>query len=100
VPVAEYLIRPAAHDGWLVIPAAELADVLSPHGYDLQPGPGYGDLHLSAAGYEISFSGEEAGWQVIIEGDITDLDTDAVIAQIARQVQDFTQTAAEWFRYT
>ena len=100
MPEAEYLIRPASHDGWLVIPAAELADVLTPRGYGLQPGPGYGELHLSAASYEISFSGEDAGWQVIIDGDIADLETDEVIAQIARQVQDFTHTATEWFRYT
>jgi hypothetical protein len=37
---------------------------------------------------------------VSIDGDIADLDTDEVIAQIAQQVQDFTHTATEWFCYT
>jgi hypothetical protein len=57
-------------------------------------------LRLQAPGYEISFSGEDVGWQVTSDGDIADLDTDEKVGQIARQLQDFTQTAIEWVRYT
>jgi hypothetical protein len=57
-------------------------------------------MHLQAVGYEISFSGEDVGWQVTFDGDIAGLDTDELVAQIARQVQDFTRTATEWVRYT
>jgi hypothetical protein len=97
---SEYLIRPASPDGWLAIPASALAEVLTPRGYDLRAGPGFGDLHLQAAGYEIAFSGEDPGWQVTLDGDIAHLDSDELVAQIARQVQDFTGTATEWVRYT
>jgi len=37
---------------------------------------------------------------VTFDGDIADLDSDELVAQIARQVQDFTRTATEWVRYT
>ena len=100
VPEAEYLIRPASHEGWLIIPASALAEVLTPQGYDLRSGPGFGHLHLHAVGYEISFSLEDPGWQVAFDGDVAHLDSDELVAQIARQVQDFTGIATEWFRYT
>jgi hypothetical protein len=61
MPEAEYLIRPASHEGWLVIPASALAEVLTPRGYDLRPGPRGGDLHLQGVGYEVSFSSEDPG---------------------------------------
>lgn len=77
-----------------------MAAVLSPHGHGVEPGPGFGDLHLQAPGYEISFSNEDPGWQVIFDGNIADLDTDELVAQVSRQVQDFTHTATEWIRLT
>ncbi len=86
MPEAEYLIRPASHEGWLVIPASALAEVLTPRGYDLRPRPGFGDLHLHGVGYEISFSGEDQDWQVAFDGDVAHLDSDELVAQIAREV--------------
>jgi hypothetical protein len=100
VPEAEYLIRPASHDGWLAIPATDLAEVRTPRGYDLRTAPGLGDLHLQAADYEISLSDEDPGWQVTFDGDISHLDSDKLVTQIARQIQDFTRTATEWVQYT
>ena len=97
---AEYLIRPASHDGWLEIHVNSLADVLTPNGFDVQPSPGWGDLHLQGEGYEVSFSGEDAGWQVTLNGDLANLDTDELVAQVARQIEDFTHTATKWVRYT
>jgi len=73
--------------------------VLTPRGCDARPGPGYGDLHLRGDGFEISFSGEDDGWHVIIEGDLANLDTDELAAQIARQIGYSTQTATEWLRF-
>lgn len=61
--------------------------------------PGYGDLHLQGDGFEISFSDEDDGWHVIIEGDLANLDTDELAAQIARQIGHSTQTATEWLRF-
>jgi hypothetical protein len=100
VPEAEYLIRPSSHDGWLGIPANSLAEVLTPRGYGAEPGAGFGDLHLHATGYEISFSGEDPGWQVSIDGDIAHLDTDELVARVARQIEDFTGSATEWVQVT
>jgi hypothetical protein len=100
VPEAEYLIRPSSHDGWLTIPGNSLAEVLTPRGYDTQPGDGWGDLHLQAADYEISFANEDVGWYVSFDGDVADVDTNELVAQVARQVQDFTGTATEWIRVT
>ncbi len=100
MPEAEYLIRPSSHEGWLVIPADSLAEVLTPHGSDAAPGIGFGDFHLRASGYEISFSNEDPGWQVIFDGDISQLNPDELISQIARQIEDATGIATEWVRYT
>ena len=50
MPGAEYLIRPSSHDGWLVIHANSLAEVLIPRGYSVEPGAGFGDLHLQVQG--------------------------------------------------
>lgn len=100
MPEAGYLIRPSSHEGWLEIPASSLAEVLTPRGYPTEPGDGFGDLHLRATDYEISFSGEDPGWQVSVDGDIAHLNTDELIAQVARQIEDFTGTATEWIRIT
>ena len=71
-----------------------------PRGCDVRPSTGWGDLHLQGDGYEIAYSGEDVGWQVIFEGDLANVDTDELVAQIARQLEDFTQVATEWLRYT
>jgi hypothetical protein len=101
---AAYLIRPASQDARLMIPANTLAEVLTPAGCDARPSPGYGDFHLQGGGFEISFSNEgdsdeDEGWHVILEGDLADLDTDELVAQIARQIEHSTQTATEWLRF-
>jgi hypothetical protein len=100
VPEAEYLIRPSSHDGWLTIPSVSLTEVLTPRGYDTRLGEGWGDVHLQAAGYEISFAFEDIGWQVTFDGDITGVETDELVAQVARQIQNSTGTATEWIRIT
>jgi hypothetical protein len=106
---AAYLIRPASRDARLMIPANTLAEVLTPAGCDARPSPGYGEFHLQGGGFEISFSDEgdsdegdsdeDEGWHVTIEGDLADLDTDELVAQIARQIEHSTQTATEWLRF-
>lgn len=44
------------------------------------------------------FSAEEPGWQVWFEGDIAGHDTDAVVDQVTRQVEEFTQCPTQWTR--
>ncbi len=97
---AEYLIRPVSHAGWLSIPGDSLAEALTSSGYDARRGAGWGDFHLQAAGYEISFAFEDVGWQVIFDGGVAGVDTDELVAQVARQIQYSSGTATEWIRIT
>jgi len=46
------------------------------------------------------FSLEDPGWEVIFDGDISHLNPDEIITQIAHQIQEATGIAAEWLRYT
>ena len=100
MPGAEYLIRPSSHDGWLAIRANSLAEVLIPRGYSVEPGAGFGDLHLQGSGFEVSFADEDPGWYVGFDGDISRVNTDEFVAQVARQVQESTGTSTEWVRVT
>ena len=101
---AAYLIRPTSQGARLMIPADTLVEVLTPAGCDARPSPGYSDLHLQGAGFEISFSNEDDsdeddGWHVYFEGNLADLDTDELAAQVARQIEHSTHTATDWLRY-
>lgn len=100
MPEAEYLLRPSSHDGWLAIRADSLTEVLIPHGCDAKPAVGFGDLHLQGPGYEVSFANEDPGWYVGFDGDISRLDTDEFVAQVARQVQEHAEAPTEWVRIT
>lgn len=60
---------------------------------------GSGDLRLVIGGCEMIFSGEDAGWLVWYEGDTAGHDIDALVSQVARQVQEFTGEHTEWIRY-
>ena len=100
MPEAEYLIRPSSHDGWLVIRAESLTEVLTPHGYAAEPAAGFGDFHLQGASYEVSFADEDPGWYVGFDGDISALDSDEFVAQVARQVHEYTGLPTEWVRIT
>jgi hypothetical protein len=60
---------------------------------------GPGDLRLALGGCEMVFSGEDVGWQVSFEGDTDGHDTDALVCQVAQQVQEFTGEQIEWIRY-
>jgi len=49
-----------------------MASVLQPEGMSSEPIEGDGDFRVRAAGAEISYSGEEVGWQVTVYGDLAD----------------------------
>jgi hypothetical protein len=98
--VPEYLIRTATGPSrWPAIPKARLLDVLEPRGYGSVSTEGPGDLRLVLGGCEMVFSGEDVGWQVWFEGDTAGHDTDALVSQVAQQVQEFTSEHVEWIRY-
>lgn len=97
----EYLIKKTAGlTNWPAIPQNRLQDVLEPRSYGAIRVDGWGDLHLVLGGCEMVFSGEDAGWHVMFGGDTAGRDTDALISQVARQVQDFTGEHTEWIRIT
>jgi hypothetical protein len=98
--VPQYLIRVTGPSSWPAIPQSGLLEVLEPRGYGCQKvnGPP-GDLRLWLGNCEIVFSGEDVGWQVWFEGDTTGHDTDALISQIAHQIEEFTGGRTEWMRY-
>jgi hypothetical protein len=93
----EYLIK-SIGGGWLAVPRERLLAVLKPRGYGVIEVPGDGDLRLVLGACEMVFSGEEPGWQVWFEGDVEGHDTDALVGQVARQLEEFTQTPTEWSR--
>ena len=93
----EYLIRTTTGPGsWPAIPEGRLLDILEPRGYGSVRVDGPGDLRLVLGGCEMVFSGEDAGWQVWFEGDTAGHDTDALVSQVAQQVQEFTGERIEW----
>ena len=69
-------------------------------GYGCKEASGPGDLRLRLGSCEMTFSAEEVGWQVCFEGDATGQDTDALVAQIARQVEEFTEARLSGFATT
>jgi hypothetical protein len=98
--VPEYLIRKTAGpSSWPAIPKGRLLDILEPRGYGCVSVDGPGDLRLVLGGCEMIFSGEDVGWQVWFEGDTDGHDTDALVSQVAQQVQEFTGEHVEWIRY-
>jgi hypothetical protein len=84
---------------WPAIPKDRLLHVLEPRGYGAVSVDGPGDLRLALGGCQMAFSGEMAGWQVWFDGDTAGYDTDALVAQVAQQVQEFTGEHIEWIRY-
>ncbi len=76
-----------------------MADVLKPSGSPSEVVEGPGDLRLSLGACEMVFSAEDVGWQVWFEGETAGYDTDALIAQVALQVEAFVGANIEWVRY-
>lgn len=71
-----------------------MAEVLRPSGWDSEPVEGGGDFRVRTDGVEISYSGEEVGWQVVIEGDLPR--TEDWIAQVTRQIAAAAGEPCEW----
>ena len=83
----EFLIQ--ADDGrdlWPAFHKDRNNDVLTPQDWDAVPIDGWGDHRVKIGAVEISFSGEEAGWQVSFEGEIDADRAAAIVATIAEQI--------------
>jgi hypothetical protein len=84
--MSEYLIRTEDGD-WPAIHKDRLAAVLTPPGSGCQVEPGWGDFRMRCGGAVLAFSGEDSGWQVVVEGeDQVDALTEALTERIAAEV--------------
>ncbi|MBC9956183.1 hypothetical protein [Yimella sp. cx-51] len=92
--MTDYLIRTQASHEWPAVHRERLTDVLVPTGYDCQVVDGWGDLHLRCGEAEVSFSGEEPGWLVTVEGDLPD--ADGFLARVTTQVTEAAGEPCEW----
>jgi hypothetical protein len=90
----EYLIRTVAGPAWPAVHRDRLAAVLQPQGWQCTPEPGSGDQRVRCSGAVVSFSGEDVGWSVVIEGDLPD--ADAWIDQVTRQIAAASGENCEW----
>lgn len=91
----EYLIRAADGSGWIPIHRKRLPDVLLPRGWNARQSDGWGDFRIEVDGAQIAFSGEDPGWQVVIEGDMDPATADKLLETLRAQIEAATGTPAE-----
>lgn len=97
--MAEYVIRTAAGE-WPAFHATRMSAVLQPaEGFDCVPVEGWGDFRMTCDGATVSFSGEMHGWQVVVEGPMSDDDSDRFAEVVTRQVEAEVGEPCEWVRY-
>ncbi len=90
----EYLIRTVDTHEWPAFHRSRNAEVLMPRGRQCEEIGGWGDFRLRCGNAEVSFSGEESGWNVVVKGDLPD--ADAVVEQVTRQVEQAAGEPCEW----
>ncbi|MFC8733768.1 hypothetical protein ACFT5B_15035 [Luteimicrobium sp. NPDC057192] len=90
----EFLIRASADHGWPALPSDRMTEVLQPAGWDCEPIGGAGDFRVRAGGVEVSYSGEEIGWQVTFDADMPR--AEEWIERVTRQVAAATGEPCEW----
>lgn len=92
----EYLIRATDGSGWIPVRQERLSSVLVPNKRHARLVEGWGEVRFSLAGIEFSFSGEEVGWQVAVEGETNADLADAVIGEISDQLRLESGQEATW----
>ncbi|MGB8860351.1 MAG: hypothetical protein WCC60_13880 [Ilumatobacteraceae bacterium] len=92
----EYNIRTKENREWPRVHRDLLPSVLMPEGFGCAPADGWGDFRMTCSGSTITFSGEEIGWQVSVEGSMGERDADALIAAVTEQVEQASGEACEW----
>ena len=95
--VSEYLIRTETGD-WPAIHADRLAAALAPDDSDCEPMSGWGDLRLRCGAATAIFSGEPVGWQVIIEGGVSEDQADGLVQRFTERVSAETGETCNWIR--
>lgn len=94
----EFLIRTAETHEWPAFHSDQLAAVFAAPGSGCVPIEGWGDFRVRWQDSEISFSGEEVGWQVTIEGSPGQEDAATLIDAMTRRVESATGEPCEWIQ--
>jgi hypothetical protein len=87
--MAEYLIRRADGD-WFDIPAPRAAEAYRPTSFASERVDGWGDWRIRCEGVEISFSYEDPGIQVCIEGELSEAVADQIADEIRQSIERVT----------
>ncbi len=84
--MTEYLIRRT--DGqWFDIPASRAAEAYRPTSFQFERAEGRGDDRIRCEGVDSSFSYEDAGIQVSIEGDLPERIADQIADEIRQNIE-------------
>jgi hypothetical protein len=67
---------------------------LKPDGFGCLPIEGRGEFRIQCGQAEISFSGEDIGWQVTVEGDLPE--ANKLMVQLTRQITAAVGEPCEW----
>lgn len=94
----ESLIRTADTHEWPAFHRDNLAEVFAAPGSGCVPVEGWGDFPVRWGDTEISFSGEEVGWQVTVEGSPDQEDAAALVEAMTRRVERVAGEPCEWIQ--
>jgi hypothetical protein len=84
--MSEYLIRRA--DGeWFDLPASMSGEALRPISFASERVEGWGDWRIRTEGVDISFSYEDPGIQVCIEGELSKKLADQIADEIRQNIE-------------
>jgi hypothetical protein len=85
-PMTEYLIRRT--DGeWFDLHATRFGEALRPISFASERVPGFGNWRIRIEGVEISFSYEDPGMQITIEGELPPAIADQIAEEIRQNIE-------------
>ena len=98
--VREYLIRTTGTHGLPELPKDRLADVLLPAGFFCEPVSGSGGLRIRCGGALVDFSAEPVGWQVTVEGSMSEVECERLVNTLTQQIGYAVGESCEWLQIT
>ena len=93
-----FLIRTADTHEWPAFHRDSLAEVFAAAGSGCVPIDGWGDFRARWRATEVSFSGEDAGWQVTFDGSPEHDDAVSLLEAITRRVERSAGERCEWIQ--
>jgi len=94
----EFLIRTTETHEWPAFHRDNLVDVFAAPGSGCSPIEGWGDFRVRLGDTEISFSGEEVGWQVAFEGTVDQERATQLMAEFTSRVSSAAGEPCEWIQ--